>query len=277
MAEVVTPEAAFARGITELRRLTGLPVVMGGLVTSEQHFTITELRGARTSSLANLRVRHGEGLGGKTLASRRPAAVRAYPHSRSITHRYDRWVAPEGLQSVASIPVGLPGRAPSAIVYLCERRDEPLGPAVIDAVRPALTRLAVDLSAAFTVQEQLSAMAARASAPELEHGDLLRELRDVARLTTDPSTRRQLETVLARLHGGAGAEAVATPRRSPLTPREQEVLRLIEQGATNLEIAERLGLVENTVKSYVKTAMAKLGADNRYKAALLARTEGWLH
>lgn len=273
MPEHLAPQEVLSRGLDDLRRVTGLPLVMGGLVRSRDHFTISELRGALTTSLHQLRVRHGEGLGGKTLATRRPAAVSAYPRSGAITHRYDRWVAPERLQSVASIPVGPEGRPPSAIVYLCDRRSERLGLAVVDAARPVLTTLAADLGAATAAEERMRAISLRAGQPADDPQDLARELRQVAALTTDPETRARLEAVLARLPGVPAARPAGP---NPLARREVEVLRLAEEGATNVEIADALGLVESTVKSYMKSAMGKLGAENRVKAARAARTQGLL-
>jgi two-component system nitrate/nitrite response regulator NarL len=51
-----------------------------------------------------------------------------------------------------------------------------------------------------------------------------------------------------------------------LTHREYEVLRLVALGNTNSEIARSLGLTANTVKSYLQSAMEKLGVHNRVEA-----------
>lgn len=47
-----------------------------------------------------------------------------------------------------------------------------------------------------------------------------------------------------------------------LTRRETEILRLIVEGFTNIEIAEKLFLGEETIKSYRKNLLLKLGAKN---------------
>ena len=60
----------------------------------------------------------------------------------------------------------------------------------------------------------------------------------------------------------------------PLTPRELEVLGLISQGLHNSEIAERLFVTERTVKFHVSSILAKLGADNRTEAVVLAARKG---
>lgn len=55
-----------------------------------------------------------------------------------------------------------------------------------------------------------------------------------------------------------------------LSIREREVLGiLIEAGATNLEIGQRLFITESTVKAHVAQATRKLGARNRTHLALL--------
>jgi DNA-binding NarL/FixJ family response regulator len=60
----------------------------------------------------------------------------------------------------------------------------------------------------------------------------------------------------------------------PLTPRELEVLGLVAQGMQNKEIAARLGITERTVKFYVSSILAKLGADNRTEAVAIAAQRG---
>ena len=55
-----------------------------------------------------------------------------------------------------------------------------------------------------------------------------------------------------------------------LTPQERKILDLIGQGMTNRQIAERLFLVEKTVRNHVTRMLAKLGVERRTQAALLA-------
>jgi DNA-binding CsgD family transcriptional regulator len=71
---------------------------------------------------------------------------------------------------------------------------------------------------------------------------------------------------------GRGCEGVeALPRVTPaerlLTQRERDVLDLLVSGATNAEIARRLALSEETVKSHLKSARQKLRAADRAAAA----------
>jgi DNA-binding NarL/FixJ family response regulator len=58
--------------------------------------------------------------------------------------------------------------------------------------------------------------------------------------------------------------------QEPLTTREEQVLKLLSKGLTNKEIANRLELTENTVKSHLKHILAKLHLENRVQAALFA-------
>lgn len=56
--------------------------------------------------------------------------------------------------------------------------------------------------------------------------------------------------------------------RSELTPREQEVMRLVEQGYKNREIAEELGIRPGTVKIHLKHVFEKTGIRGRHGIAL---------
>lgn len=57
---------------------------------------------------------------------------------------------------------------------------------------------------------------------------------------------------------------------SGLTPREEEILRLIALGNSNKEIAQEMGISEKTVKNHVSNIFAALHVNNRTQAALYA-------
>ncbi len=59
-----------------------------------------------------------------------------------------------------------------------------------------------------------------------------------------------------------------------LTPREEEVLRLVATGGTNREISQRLFISELTVKMHLASIFRKLQVNDRTKAAILALKAG---
>ena len=56
-----------------------------------------------------------------------------------------------------------------------------------------------------------------------------------------------------------------------LSPREEEVLRLLAGGLANKQIARRLGIAERTVKAHLTSVFQQLGVTDRTQAALWAR------
>jgi DNA-binding CsgD family transcriptional regulator len=61
-----------------------------------------------------------------------------------------------------------------------------------------------------------------------------------------------------------------------ITPREMEILGLVAEGMSNREIAEKLFVSENTVKTHCSRAFDKLGAQRRTQAVLRAKQLGLL-
>lgn len=68
--------------------------------------------------------------------------------------------------------------------------------------------------------------------------------------------------------------APAKALRSPLTPREEEVARLLVRGLTYGEIGRRLGCSPRTVKSHVQSIAAKLPPD---ELPAKARVQVWAY
>ena len=64
------------------------------------------------------------------------------------------------------------------------------------------------------------------------------------------------------------------PTRDPLTERELVILKLVAQGLSNQEIAERLVISERTVGNHIGNILSKLHVANRTQAALYALREG---
>ena len=66
------------------------------------------------------------------------------------------------------------------------------------------------------------------------------------------------------------------PSQASITPRQNDVLRLLATGKSNKEIARALDLSEHTVKIHVASLLRALGVTNRTQAALAARRQGLL-
>ncbi|MEW1720199.1 helix-turn-helix transcriptional regulator [Streptomyces sp. NPDC093109] len=270
--------------LLRLRRLTGLPVAFGGLLHETGRLRIAELTGAATGALRGLGVIAGNGLGGKTIALARPCAVTDYPVARHISHEYDPAVAAEGLRSVVAVPVVV-RREVRGVLYGALRSALPIGERVVDAAVAAARDVEQALAVGDEVRRLLSVTrepVAGAGAWEevrAAHG----ELRALAARTVDAELRGELLAVCGRLAGAAdpvAAAASAAGRRGgfpvALAPREVDVLACVASGSTNAAAAELLGLRPETVKSYLRAAMRKLGARTRLEAVVAARRAGLL-
>jgi DNA-binding NarL/FixJ family response regulator len=106
--------------------------------------------------------------------------------------------------------------------------------------------------------------------------DIAVAIRAVARgqATFDPAVSARLIAGLAEplVTPGASSASAGTPdpRLAELTRREQEVLRLIGDGLTNTEIADRLFVSTSTVKTHINNLFAKLQLRDRTHAVRLA-------
>ena len=107
-----------------------------------------------------------------------------------------------------------------------------------------------------------------------------RELADAVRLVAAgdallaPGVTRRLIAEFARMG------APRTPGRAQLdglTERESEVLALVARGLSNAEIANRLVVAEQTVKTHVSRILMKLGLRDRTQAVVLAYETGLVY
>ncbi len=118
--------------------------------------------------------------------------------------------------------------------------------------------------------------------PALRAGAISYVLKDVPMDELAQAIRRAAHGE-ATLHPGVAARIVRELRGprgelpnpfTELSDREIEVLRLIAEGLSNLEIAERLFVTENTVKGHVSNILGKLHLADRTQAAIFAWREG---
>jgi len=151
--------------------------------------------------------------------------------------------------------------------------------AVLDLQMPGLDGIAV----AEALRTELPACACLIVTSHGRPGHLKRALAAGVRGFLPKTVSAQvLADVVRVVHGGGryvdpelAAEAIAAGD-SPLTPRESDVLEHAVGGAPVEEIAVKVALSPGTVRNYLSSAAAKLGAANRHEAVQLARTRGWI-
>jgi DNA-binding NarL/FixJ family response regulator len=81
-------------------------------------------------------------------------------------------------------------------------------------------------------------------------------------------------TIARRLMGFFAAVQPVTPAFPELTEREREVLAMVAQGRSNVEIADALYISLKTVRNHVSNVLSKLQVADRAQAAIRAREAG---
>lgn len=159
-------------------------------------------------------------------------------------------------------------------VLLCESL---LSGVPVVSVLPQLRAVCPDLPILFFSASDNPLDEARAFAAEIKgfvsrtarRDDLLMTLRTVAQggsLWTG-SDQRRLNSYLRASRDAVGDFA-------PLTPREEQILKLLTTGATNREISQTLGISHETVKEHVQHILQKIGVTDRTQAAVWAVRNG---
>ena len=250
------------------------PVLFGGEVHAGT-LILSEFVGTRTNGLRGLAVSSSSGLGGRVVDRLRPASVSDYRNASAITHHYDRPVLGEGLRSVLAVPVVVDNH-PRAVLYAARRDAAPIGGRTADAVVEACRRLAAEIAIRDEVDRRVAMMTAVATIPQHTDPVATEELRSIhaelrqlgATLDNRAGTRlRDMSERLARIINSD----MDTPGDVALAPREIDVLSAISLGGSNIDVAKRLSLRPETVKSYLRSAMRKLDAHTRHEAVVAAR------
>ncbi len=170
-----------------------------------------------------------------------------------------------------------PGLRPD-LVLLDLRLPDMLAPEVVVGLRESVPAARIVVFTAHGdhhgVQAALDAGAHGALLKDAAATDLVSALRRVLRGERVSDPRMVPGWRVGGLQSEVGRSAALA--RSGLTRREYEVLRLAAQGRTNPEIAETTGLARNTVKTYLQSALHKLGARNRVEAIGKAAEAGLL-
>ena len=146
-----------------------------------------------------------------------------------------------------------------------------------DSPNPAKILVVTTFNVDEYVYEALRAGASGFLLKDAPPPELIHAVRTVARgdsLLSPVVTRTLIGRYAERLRP---ADAPASPERDRLkvlTPREREVLLLISEGLSNAEIAAKLVLSPETVKTYVSRILTKLDLRDRVQAVVLAYTAG---
>lgn len=82
--------------------------------------------------------------------------------------------------------------------------------------------------------------------------------------------------MLLRRLSALAAQQQPVANEAALTPREVQILRMVELGLSNRDIADRLCIAVHTVKNHVHSLLTKLGVSTRVEAAALCRNVGYI-
>jgi DNA-binding NarL/FixJ family response regulator len=171
----------------------------------------------------------------------------------------------------------LVGRSQPDVVLLDAKLPGVSGPEACRRLTAAYPDVRVLIVTTFTdddlVDECIAAGAKGYVVKHIERFNLKHAIRAVHRGegVIDPAVVGRL---LDRMRSGEGRPG--EDNRPPFSEVQFDILRLISEGFSNREIAARVHLSENTVKSHVQEIFRRLEVRNRVEAALRATREGWV-
>ena len=167
--------------------------------------------------------------------------------------------------ALALVDIGLPGASGIELVaWLHEQRPQ------------TLTVVVSAYGDAATVVKALQAGAVGYLLKERDDEELDLALRSIQHggAPIDPSVARHILALV--VNKAADAPDAAPNADAALTPRETEILQLVERGMGNRDIAEHTGLSRHTIEGYTKAIYRKLAVRSRTAAIFEARSRGLL-
>ncbi len=267
-------DEAIRSALASLKTETGIPVTMFATILPDNRLQITNWIGLRTPALQDIVIESGVGLGGLVVTTRRPVGVTDYVRANNISHEKDSLIQDEGLHSLVAVPV-IVQREMRGVLYVGVHSPVRLGDKVIEEV--AMT--------ARCLEQEFAVFAAsrRGDKGSVRSGHVMNgaeweqvrsthsKLRMLANRVEDESLRKELESLCDQM-----VSPVRVKQSTKLSARELDVLSCVALGHTNVEAAEEMGIGAETVKSYLRSVMRKLGAHTRYEAVNAARRIGAL-
>lgn len=267
---------AVRAALTQLKTATGIPVTFYGTLLPDNRIQITQWIGLRTPALQNLIIEPGVGIGGRVVSTRRAVGVSDYTRASIISHEHDKAIQDESLHSIAAVPV-IVQREIRGILYVGVHSPVRLGDKVIEEVTMTGRTLEQELAVNAALRRAEGGKASAKSGRVMNGAEWEQirsthsKLRMLANRVENESLRKELETLCDQM-----VSPVRVKQSTKLSARELDVLACVALGHTNVEAAEEMGIGAETVKSYLRSVMRKLGAHTRYEAVNAARRIGAL-
>lgn len=267
---------AIRAALTTLKTATGIPVAMYGTLLADNRLQITQWIGLRTPALQELVIESGAGVGGRVVATRRAVGISDYTRANVISHEYDKQIQDEGLHSIVAVPV-ITQREIRGVLYVGVHSPVRLGDKVIEEVAMTARCLEQDLAVNTALRQGDGARAGQKTGRVMNSAEWEQvrsthsKLRMLANRVGDESLRKEIEQLCDQM-----VSPVRVKQTTKLSARELDVLSCVALGHTNVEAAAEMGIGAETVKSYLRSVMRKLGAHTRYEAVNAARRIGAL-
>ncbi|WP_240492788.1 acetate metabolism transcriptional regulator RamA [Corynebacterium sp. NML98-0116] len=267
---------AIRAALTTLKTATGIPVAMYGTLLADNRLQITQWIGLRTPALQELVIESGAGVGGRVVATRRAVGISDYTRANVISHEYDKQIQDEGLHSIVAVPV-ITQREIRGILYVGVHSPVRLGDKVIEEVAMTARCLEQDLAVNTALRQGDGARAGQKTGRVMNSAEWEQvrsthsKLRMLANRVGDENLRKEIEQLCDQM-----VSPVRVKQTTKLSARELDVLSCVALGHTNVEAAAEMGIGAETVKSYLRSVMRKLGAHTRYEAVNAARRIGAL-